>query len=193
MKRTSRLLALLPLFLAPLVHAEERIHLETSMGDIEVELYSEKAPKTVANFLEYVNSGYYNGLIFHRVIPGFMIQGGGMDASMQPRTNRPPVDNESDNGVSNERGTLAMARTRDPDSANSQFFINTVNNRRLDGMPGKPGYTVFGKVVSGMDVVDQISKVETTTRAPFRDVPVTPVIIEKAEVITAAEAPATGS
>ncbi|SEG34177.1 peptidylprolyl isomerase [Marinobacterium lutimaris] len=184
MKTKTRLLALLPLMLAPLVQADDRVSLETSMGNIEIELYADQAPKTVANFLEYVDSGYYDGLIFHRVIPGFMIQGGGMNASMQAKPNRPPVENESDNGLSNERGTLAMARTRDPDSANSQFFINTVNNSRLDGMPGKPGYTVFAKVVSGMDVVDKIGAVETTTRAPFRDVPVTPVVIEKAAVIS---------
>ncbi|TCK08120.1 peptidylprolyl isomerase [Marinobacterium mangrovicola] len=184
MKRTTRLLALLPLMLAPLAQAEEQVSLETSMGNIQIELYADEAPKTVANFLEYVNSGYYDGLIFHRVIPGFMIQGGGMNAAMQTKPNRPPVENESDNGLSNERGTLAMARTRDPDSADSQFFINTVNNSRLDGMPGKPGYTVFGKVVSGMDVVDRIGGVDTTTRAPFRDVPVTPVVIEKAVVIS---------
>lgn len=187
MKRKSRFLALLPLILAPLAQADERVQIETSMGDIEVELYAEQAPKTVANFIEYAKSGFYDGLIFHRVIPGFMIQGGGMDASMQPRTNRPPVENESDNGLSNQRGTLAMARTRDPDSANSQFFINTVDNRRLDGMPGKPGYTVFGRVVSGMDVVDGISKLETTTRAPFRDVPVTPVVMEKVTVLAPQE------
>lgn len=184
MKRTTRLLALLPLMLAPLAQADEQVSLETSMGNIQIELYADEAPKTVANFLEYVNSGYYDGLIFHRVIPGFMIQGGGMNAAMQTKPNRPPVENESDNGLSNERGTLAMARTRDPDSADSQFFINTVNNSRLDGMPGKPGYTVFGKVVSGMDVVDRIGGVDTTTRAPFRDVPVTPVVIEKAVVVS---------
>ncbi|WP_432698252.1 peptidylprolyl isomerase [Marinobacterium sp. YM272] len=188
MKRRFGLLALLPLMLAPLAQADERVQLETSMGAIQIELYADKAPKTVANFLEYVNSGYYDGLIFHRVIPGFMIQGGGMDASMQPRANRAPIENESDNGLSNQRGTLAMARTRNPDSANSQFFINTVNNQRLDGMPGKPGYTVFGRVVSGMQVVDSIGNVETTTRGPFRDVPVTPVVIEKATLISMPQA-----
>lgn len=165
--------------------AGERVRLDTSMGEIIVELDELHAPRSTENFLAYVNSGYYNGLIFHRVIPGFMIQAGGMDESFKPRSTQPPVVNESDNGLSNIRGTLAMARTRHPDSATSQFFINSVNNSNLDAQPGQPGYTVFGRVVSGMDVVDKISAVETTSRPPFRDVPVTPIIIEKAELLPA--------
>ncbi|KEA64005.1 Peptidyl-prolyl cis-trans isomerase PpiB [Marinobacterium lacunae] len=165
----------------------ETVRLTTSMGTIELELLSAEAPKSTENFLGYVQSGYYDGMIFHRVIPGFMIQGGGMDENFKPRSTRPPVANESDNGLSNMRGTVAMARTRNPNSATSQFFINTVNNVNLDGRPGQPGYTVFGRVTSGMDVVDRISAVETTSKPPFRDVPVTPIVIERAEVIPSAQ------
>ncbi|MBV1790007.1 peptidyl-prolyl cis-trans isomerase [Marinobacterium sp. D7] len=169
--------------LLPLTASAESIRLTTTQGTIELELFSEQAPKSVENFIAYVESGYYDGMIFHRVIPGFMIQGGGMDQEFKPRKTRPPVENESDNGLKNLRGSLAMARTRHPDSATSQFFINSVDNFTLDARPGQPGYTVFGRVTSGMDVVDRISAVETTSRPPFRDVPVTPIVIERAEVI----------
>lgn len=185
---TLRPLATATALLALFVHLPaqaERVQLNTSLGAIELELDAEKAPATVANFIGYVKNGHYDGLIFHRVIPGFMIQGGGMDAEMTPRATGAPVRNESANGLSNLRGTIAMARTRDPDSATSQFFINTVDNQRLDGMPGRPGYTVFGKVAKGMEVVDRISQVATTSRPPFRDVPVTPVVIESATLLAA--------
>lgn len=182
---TVSLLALLN----PLPALAERVLLETSLGPIELALDADKAPKTVANFIAYVTAGYYDGLIFHRVIPGFMIQGGGMDPELQPRDTRPPVENESTNGLHNLRGTLAMARTQDPDSATSQFFINTADNRRLDGLPGRPGYTVFGKVVAGMETVDRISQVETGSRYPFRDVPITPVVIETARLLESDSSP----
>jgi len=181
-KTTITALALL----LPLTASAESVRLTTTQGTIELELLAEQAPKSVENFIAYVESGYYDGLIFHRVIPGFMIQGGGMDADFKPRQTRTPVVNESDNGLSNLRGTVAMARTRDPDSATSQFFINSVDNFNLDGRAGQPGYTVFGRVTAGMEVVDRISAVETTNRPPFRDVPVTPVVIERAEMIASA-------
>src|SRR5690242_16598771 len=138
--------------------------LSTSMGDIKIELYQDKAPITVKNFLDYVKAGYYDGLIFHRVIPGFMIQGGGMNDQMQDKTQGelPPIQNEARNGLSNTRGTIAMARTSDPNSATSQFFINLADNARsLNPNPGSAGYAVFGKVTAGMDTVDAIAKVQT--------------------------------
>ena len=161
-----------------------RVTITTSLGKIVLELDSAKAPKSVANFLAYVDSGFYDGTIFHRVIPGFMIQGGGHTANMQRKTTNAPVVNESKNGLSNQRGTVAMARTADPDSATSQFFINSVDNSGgLDsGKTGDGvGYTVFGKVVEGMDVVDKISAVKTTTVAGNRDVPVEAVVIQSIE------------
>ncbi len=160
--------------------------LKTNYGDIYIELYPDKAPITVENFLIYVKEGFYNGLIFHRVIPNFVIQGGGFDKDMKPRKpTHPPIKNESDNGLSNLRGTIAMARTSDPDSASSQFFINLRDNTFLDygRTPQKWGYAVFGKVIKGMDVVDKISTVKTTIKPPYRDVPVEPVIIIKAEIL----------
>lgn len=181
--RTLALASTLTFLLAPLSAQAERVLLDTSKGMIELELDADRAPVTVANFIAYVESGFYDGLTFHRVIPGFMIQGGGLDANMQPRKTRDPVVNESDNGLSNTRGSLAMARTADPDSATSQFFINTADNLRLDGLPGRPGYTVFGHVIAGMEVVDRISAVETTTRYSYRDVPANPVVIHRAEVM----------
>jgi peptidyl-prolyl cis-trans isomerase A (cyclophilin A) len=158
-----------------------KVNINTNLGKIVVELDSAKAPKTVENFLAYVDSKFYDGTIFHRVIDGFMIQGGGHTKDMQRKTTREPVVNESKNGLSNARGTIAMARTNDPNSATSQWFINTVDNARgLDA--GKTadgnGYTVFGKVTEGMDVVDKISKVKTTSVAGNQNVPVDPVIIE---------------
>ncbi|MEW6668649.1 MAG: peptidylprolyl isomerase [Thermodesulfobacteriota bacterium] len=161
--------------------------LETSEGRIVIELMPDKAPVTVKNFLAYVNSGYYDGTIFHRVIPNFMIQGGGLGTDMAPRPGaKRPIANEADNGLKNDRGTVAMARTADPHSATSQFFINSVNNASLDHRGKSPagwGYAVFGRVTDGMDVVDAISKTPTGTRGPFQNVPVKPVVIQKAKVL----------
>jgi len=171
-------------------HTNPRVLLETSKGKIVVELYPAKAPKTVANFLEYVKSHQFDGTIFHRVIPGFMIQGGGFTANMQQKPTRDPIANEADNGLKNERGTLAMARTNDPNSASAQFFINLVNNRPLDftaKTPGGWGYAVFGKVVEGMDVVDKIASVPTGTSGPYSDVPREAITIVKATVEGAAK------
>lgn len=158
--------------------------LTTNYGNIKIELDAEKAPKTVANFLAYVNSGHYNGTIFHRVIDGFMIQGGGFEPGMKQKPCAATVENEAANGLKNEPYTLAMARTSDPHSASAQFFINTKNNSFLDH-PGQDGwgYCVFGKVVDGTDVVDQIRSVKTTRTGMFADIPVENVVIEKAEVI----------
>lgn len=160
-----------------------QVLIRTSAGDIRVELFSKESPKTVANFLSYVDSGFYSGTIFHRVISNFMIQGGGFTSDMQEKTVGAPVENESRNHLHNERGTLAMARTEDPDSATAQFFINVRANLRLDFdyVTRKPGYTVFGRVVDGMDVVDGISLVLTQTTSGMDDVPRTPVVIESVE------------
>ena len=158
---------------------------ETSMGNIIIELYQDKAPVTVSNFLSYVDSGFYSGTIFHRVIDRFMIQGGGFTPDMQQKATMKPIQNEADNGVKNERGTIAMARTQQPHSASSQFFINTVDNHFLDHQRKDFkgwGYAVFGRVTEGMDVVDAISKVKTGAKSMFRDVPVTPIIINKVSV-----------
>lgn len=163
-----------------------RVALETSKGRIVVELDAARAPKTVENFLGYVESGFFDGTIFHRVIPGFMIQGGGFTAGMDRKDTRAPIQNEASNGLSNARGTIAMARTSDPNSATAQFFINVVDNaRNLDPAPGSAGYAVFGKVVEGMEVVDSIASVETTRKSMMADVPVEPVVIEKATVVDA--------
>jgi peptidyl-prolyl cis-trans isomerase A (cyclophilin A) len=150
----------------------------TTMGSITIVLFEKEAPISARNFLSYIDSGYFNGLIFHRVIPGFMIQGGGMLKNLAKRPPMlPPIKNEADNGLKNARGTLAMARTADPNSATSQFFINLVDNAALDFNPRNPGYAVFGKVVEGMDVVDKIADVKTTTVGQYQNVPVEPVII----------------
>ena len=158
----------------------------TNYGDIKIELDFEKAPKTAANFQQYVEEGFYNGVIFHRVIDGFMIQGGGMVAGMEEKDTRDPIENEADNGLKNVAGSLAMARTMDPHSASAQFFINVADNEFLNHS-GKNtqgwGYAVFGKVVEGMDVVNRIKSVKTTSRRGHQDVPVEDVVIEKAEVI----------
>jgi peptidyl-prolyl cis-trans isomerase A (cyclophilin A) len=156
-----------------------RVLIKTTMGDITLELDSEKAPGTVANFLAYVDAGFYDGTIFHRVIPGFMIQGGGLTADMQKKATGEPVENEAKNGLKNVRGTIAMARTRDPHSATAQFFINHKDNDNLD-YPSFDGwgYAVFGRVTDGMTVVDEIAAVATGTREGRRDVPLEPVIIE---------------
>ena len=156
--------------------------LETSHGTIKVKLHADKTPKTVANFLEYVRAGHYDGTIFHRVIPGFMIQGGGMDPAMKERPTRAPVQNEAKGGERNKRGTLAMARTSAPHSATAQFFINHKDNHGLDfGIsPDGWGYCVFGEVVEGMDVVDAIAKVPTGNKGMHQNVPQTPVLIKSA-------------
>lgn len=155
--------------------------LDTSMGAISIALYPDKAPISVANFLKYVDDGFYDGLIFHRVMSGFMIQGGGMDEKMVEKRKgvHASIKNESSNGLSNARGSIAMARTSDPNSATCQFFINHADNDKLDTAGG--GYAVFGKVVGGMDVVDKIARVETTTKGPHANVPVQAVVIKSAK------------
>lgn len=161
-----------------------RVLLETNHGNIILELYPDKAPQSVGNFLAYVDEGYYSGTIFHRVIDGFMIQGGGFTDDMTQKSTKNGVPNEADNGLKNSRGTVAMARTTDPHSATSQFFINLVDNAPLDHTDKTPrgwGYTVFGKVVEGMDVVDAIAKAPTGTVGPFRDVPSETVVIVSAQ------------
>ena len=162
-----------------------RVVIETSQGNITVELFKDKAPITVRNFLSYVNEGFYDGLVFHRVIKNFMIQGGGLDENMQTKKNKFAIKNEATNGVKNNRGTLAMARTAVVDSATSQFFINLVDNSFLDHKGKTPdmfGYAVFGQVVEGMDVVDAIAQVKTGNKAGHSDVPVEPVFITRASV-----------
>ncbi|MGE5813700.1 MAG: peptidylprolyl isomerase [Acidobacteriota bacterium] len=157
--------------------------LETSMGDITIELFQDRAPASVENFLQYVKDGHYNGTIFHRVIRGFMIQGGGMTADMTEKPTRPPIKNEATNGLKNTRGTVAMARTQAVRSATSQFFINTADNTALNhkGMtPDEYGYAVFGKVLSGMDVVDKIEGSKTGSKGQYDDVPVQPITIKRA-------------
>jgi peptidyl-prolyl cis-trans isomerase B (cyclophilin B) len=158
--------------------------LTTNMGNIKIELDDAKAPKTVENFLYYVNKGHYNGTIFHRVIPGFMIQGGGFEQGMKQKPTDRTVENEAKNGLKNDTYTLAMARTSDPHSASAQFFINVKDNDFLNN-PGQDGwgYAVFGKVTEGTEVVDQIAKVRTSRAGMHSDVPVEPVVIEKAEVV----------
>ena len=156
--------------------------LETSMGNIRIALDEARAPVTVKNFLTYARAGHYDGTVFHRVIPGFMIQGGGMDASLKEKATRPPIKNEAANKLRNDRGTIAMARTAEPNSATSQFFINVKNNASLDYGIGGAGYAVFGTVIEGMDVVDKIVAVPTTSRGGHQNVPVTPVTITRARV-----------
>ncbi len=155
------------------------ITIETSHGDIVVELFEDSAPLTCENFRRYAADGFYEGTVFHRVIPGFMIQGGGMDASLSRKATRPPIENEADNGQKNQRGTLAMARTSDIHSATSQFFINLRDNPFLDHGERDYGYAVFGRVTDGMDVVDAIAGVPTETRGGHQDVPVEAVTIRK--------------
>jgi len=165
-----------------------RVSLITSLGDIELELNPAAAPVTVANFLNYVNSGHYDGTIFHRVIAGFMIQGGGFTADMQRKPTRPPIRNEADNGLSNHTGTIAMARTSDPHSASAQFFINVKDNDFLDHRAKTAkgwGYCVFGRVIGGMNVVRAIENVPTSSYSGMQDVPRTPVVIKRALVVPA--------
>ena len=166
--------------------ADPQVDIRTSLGTIRVELYAAKAPKSVENFLQYVKDGHYNGTIFHRVIPGFMIQGGGMTPDLSQKRTRAPIPIESKNGLKNEVGTLAMARTSDPNSATSQFFINVNNNAFLD-YPGQDGYgyAVFGKVIDGLDVVNKIAAVPTGNQGMHQNVPRTPVLIESMTVVGA--------
>jgi cyclophilin family peptidyl-prolyl cis-trans isomerase len=180
------------MFLSGLLYftfASPQVKLETTSGDIIIDLDSAKAPKTVANFVEYVKSGFYDGTIFHRVIPNFMIQGGGFTTDMNQKEAKAPIQNEADNGLSNLRGTIAMARTGDPHSATGQFFINSVDNIPLN-FTGKNaagwGYCVFGKVTKGMDVIDAISKVQTKDSGYHQNVPAKPIIIKKASIVAKA-------
>ena len=160
--------------------------IETTLGNVKIELFEKDAPISVKNFLDYARSGHYNGTIFHRVIPGFMIQGGGFTTNMTPKETNPPIKNEAANGLKNDRGTLAMARTMVVDSATSQFFINVAKNDFLNHRPGGPqnyGYAVFGKVLEGMDVVDKIATTPTGVKNGFGDVPVTPVVIKNVKIL----------
>lgn len=165
---------------------QTKVKLTTTLGEIVIQLNSDKAPVSSANFLTYVNEGFYNGTIFHRIIPGFMAQGGGFDTSFNQKAVHAPIKNEANNGLPNNRGTIAMARTPDPDSATAQFFINYKDNSFLNHTSPTPngwGYAVFGEVIEGMDVVDAMAKQPTGNRGPHQDVPKTDIVIEKAEVI----------
>ena len=191
------LLATLALLISTTFHAQAQnpqVEMRTSMGVIVLELQPENAPETVKNFLQYVKDGFYNGTVFHRVIADFMIQGGGFTPDLQQKKTRDPVKHEGGNGLRNQVGTIAMARTADPHSGTSQFFINVVDNQMLDFRgpgPQEIGYTVFGRVIKGLDVVNKIRSVETTGRGPFRsDVPVQTVTIEKVTLIDTAKPPA---
>lgn len=183
MCRSQILIFLLLIALCLPVHATEtRVEMKTNLGSIVLELYPDKAPKTVENFLQYVNDGFYKNTVFHRVIAGFMIQGGGFDAALKQKSARSPIQNEADNGLKNEPGTIAMARTSDPHSASAQFFINVANNAFLNYKAPTQngyGYAVFGKVVSGMEVVNKIAALPTGSGGPFGgDVPKNSVVIE---------------
>lgn len=183
---SAALLSNAPAFAQPAAQTatHPNVVFKTSEGDIRVELYPEKAPKTVDNFLQYVKAGQYNGTIFHRVIRGFMIQGGGYTTSFVEKPTRAPIPLESQNGLKNVAGSIAMARTSDPNSATAQFFINTVDNPGLDyPNPDGHGYAVFGKVTQGMDVVQRIEATPTTTRGPMADVPQKEIVIQSATVV----------
>lgn len=176
-------LAILPAAIA--AQAAPQVKIETNMGDITVELNEKAAPKTVANFLAYVKSGFYKNTLFHRVIPNFMIQGGGFTSGMDEKDTRAPIPIESRNGLSNARGTIAMARTNDPNSATSQFFINVKDNHFLNANASRDGYgyTVFGKVIAGMNTVDAIARVKTHSVGYFDDVPIRDVVIKKMTIV----------
>ncbi len=180
-------LALLLAFGIQAAGPNPRVQVDTSLGSFVLELDAEKAPKTVENFLSYVREGFYDGTVFHRVIDGFMIQGGGFTADLQRKPTRPPILNEADNGLRNSRGTIAMARTMEPHSATAQFFINVADNDFLDHRDKTPrgwGYAVFGKVVKGMNVIDKIRKVQTGPGGVFpKDVPQTPVVITRMTIL----------
>ena len=156
------------------------IRFETSHGNFTVELFQKEAPATVENFLKYVDDGFFDGTIFHRIVPGFVIQGGGLTADFDQKKTREPVKNEADNGVRNQRGTLSMARTNDVNSATSQFFVNLTDNEFLDNRPGNFGYAVFGRVTQGMDVIDKIAKLKTGRRKMYTDAPMEDVLIKSA-------------
>jgi cyclophilin family peptidyl-prolyl cis-trans isomerase len=181
--------ALITMLVAGTARAEGKnpmVLMSTSMGDIKIELYEDKAPVTVKNFLAYVNDKFYDGTIFHRVIPNFMIQGGGFDKDMKEKPTKPPIKNEAGNGLKNDTGTVAMARTGVVDSATAQFFINVKDNAFLnhrDETPQGFGYAVFGKVVDGMDVVHKIEHVQTTTKGVYQNVPQEPVVIKSITVM----------
>ena len=179
------LLAATLLAIATLASAAPTVEMQTSAGRMVIELNAEKAPITVENFLKYAKDGYFNGTIFHRVIDGFMIQGGGFTPAMEEKKTGKPIQNEAKNGLKNQRGTIAMARRPDPHSATAQFFINQKDNVFLD-YPGQDGwgYTVFGKVTQGMDVVDKIAKVKTGNRGGHQDVPLDPVVIESVKILS---------
>ena len=164
--------------------ANPQLEMKTSQGTLTIELYQDKAPKTVENFLQYAKDGFFNGTVFHRVIPGFMIQGGGFTPDMKQKETRASIQNEAKNGMKNETGTLAMARTGDPHSASAQFFINLKDNSFLD-YPGRDGwgYAVFGKVVQGFDVVQKVTTVPTANAGPHQNVPTTPVLIESVKLL----------
>lgn len=163
--------------------AETQVMMSTTAGNIELALDEQKAPISVKNFLQYAQSGFYQGTIFHRVIPGFMIQGGGFTADLQQKPTQTPIKNEADNGLGNTRGSIAMARTSDKDSATSQFFINLADNAFLDHGQRDFGYAVFGKVVKGMDVVEKMSQVATSNNGPYQNVPVAPIKILSVKVL----------
>ena len=168
--------------------ANPQLEVKTSQGTLTIELYQDKAPKTVENFLQYAKDGFFNGTVFHRVIPGFMIQGGGFTPDMKQKEARAPIQNEAKNGLKNESGTLAMARTGDPHSASAQFFINLNNNAFLDHTTPSDrgwGYAVFGKVLQGFDIVEKIGTTPTGRSGPFQDVPTTPVLIESVKLLPA--------
>ncbi|SCX85197.1 peptidyl-prolyl cis-trans isomerase A (cyclophilin A)/peptidyl-prolyl cis-trans isomerase B (cyclophilin B) [Nitrosospira sp. Nl5] len=193
-----KLLAVLALlFSAPTHAANPQVEIKTNFGNIVMELYPEKAPKTVQNFLSYVKDDYYTGTIFHRVIQGFMIQGGGFDKTFKQKPTRQPIENEAANGLRNETGTVAMARTSDPHSASAQFFINVADNASLNHTARTTqgyGYTVFGKVIKGMDVVNRIAGAPTNPGGPFpSDVPNVAVVIQEVKLIPTESAPAAGT
>lgn len=174
------------LSIAAYAQAQTHVVMDTNLGKIELELDEQKAPKTVANFVNYAEKGFYNNTIFHRVIDGFMIQGGGFTPNMIAKTTDKPIENEADNGLKNTFGTIAMARTSDPNSASSQFFINVNNNKSLDFKDKTEsgyGYAVFGKVVHGMDVVEKIAQVRTTNHLMYQNVPVHAVIIKSVKIV----------
>lgn len=187
MKNLLAMLLLLSSFTSAAYAANPQVVMTTSLGAITIELDADKAPKSVGNFLNYVQQGFYNGTIFHRVISNFMVQGGGFTTNFQKKPTNPSINNEANNGLKNLKGTLAMARTSDPHSATAQFFINVKDNDFLDHRSPTPrgwGYAVFGKVIKGMDIVEKIRNVQTGSKGPFRqDVPQTTIVIEKVELV----------